>query len=174
MSSRRDARMPAGTLPGIDKPVSRLVMGVDNQRDLTHAAVMFDDFVEQGGNTFDTAWLYGDGTLEPLLGKWIRSRGVRDDVVVIGKGAHTPHCDPESLRRQLAESLDRLDTDHVDLYLMHRDNLDVPVGEFVDAHGGGTGGGPGHRVRRVELDPRPGSTRRRRTRDSTARRVLPR
>ena len=125
-------RMATGTLPGIAKPVSRLVMGVDNQRDPTHAAVMFDDFVERGGTTFDTAWIYGHGTMEPLLGGWIRSRGVRDDVVVVGKGAHTPHCDPESLRRQLAESLDRLGTDHLDLYLMHRDNLDVPVGEFVD------------------------------------------
>lgn len=124
--------MPTGTLPGIAKPVSRLVMGVDNQRDLTHATVMFDDFVAQGGNTFDTAWMYGSGALEPLLGKWIRARGMRDEVVVIGKGGHTPHCDPESLRRQLTESLDRLDTDNVDLYLMHRDNLDVPVDEFVD------------------------------------------
>ncbi|MDQ3788579.1 MAG: aldo/keto reductase, partial [Actinomycetota bacterium] len=124
--------MPTGTVPGIAKPVSRLVMGVDNQRDLTHATVMFDDFVVRGGTTFDTAWVYGDGAMETLLGKWIRARGVRDDVVVVGKGAHTPHCDPESLRRQLAESLDRLGTDHVDLYLMHRDNLDVPVGEFVD------------------------------------------
>jgi aryl-alcohol dehydrogenase-like predicted oxidoreductase len=53
-------------------------------------------------------------------------------VVVVGKGAHTPHCDPESIPRQLAESLDRLGTDHVDLYLMHRDNEEVPVGEFVD------------------------------------------
>jgi predicted dehydrogenase/aryl-alcohol dehydrogenase-like predicted oxidoreductase len=131
-SGRPRREMPAGTLPGIAKPVSRLVMGVDNQRDLTHAALMFDDFVEQGGNTFDTAWLYGNGAQEQLLGKWIHSRGVRDEVVVIGKGAHTPHCDPESLHRQLAESLDRLGTDHVDLYLMHRDNLDVPVGEFVD------------------------------------------
>jgi predicted dehydrogenase/aryl-alcohol dehydrogenase-like predicted oxidoreductase len=126
-------RMPYGQLPGITKPVSRLVMGVDNQRDLTHASVMFDDFVEQGGNCFDTAWLYGHGQLERLVGAWMASRDVRDQVVIIGKGAHTPHCDPESLRGQLAESLDRLRTDHVDLYLMHRDNLDVPVGEFVDA-----------------------------------------
>ncbi|MFI7672996.1 aldo/keto reductase [Actinophytocola sp. NPDC049390] len=124
--------MPTGTVAGLAKPVSRLVMGVDNQRDITHATVMFDDFAVRGGNTFDTAWIYGDGTMESLLGRWIRARGVRDDVVVVGKGAHTPHCDPESLRRQLAESLTRLDTDHVDLYLMHRDNLDVPVGEFVD------------------------------------------
>jgi len=130
---RPGSRVPHGRLPGIDKPVSRLIMGVDNQRDLTHASVMFDDFVEQGGNTFDTAWLYGDGRLERLLGQWVANRGVRDEVVIVGKGAHTPHCDPASLHTQLAESLDRLGTDHVDLYLMHRDNLDVPVGEFVDA-----------------------------------------
>jgi predicted dehydrogenase/aryl-alcohol dehydrogenase-like predicted oxidoreductase len=128
-----DHRMPYDRLPGIDKPVSRLVMGVDNQRDLTHATVMFDDFVEQGGNVFDTGYVYGDGQLEPLLGQWIHNRGIRDQVVIIGKGAHTPHCDPESLHRQLAETLERLRTDHVDLYLMHRDNLSVPADEFVDA-----------------------------------------
>jgi predicted dehydrogenase/aryl-alcohol dehydrogenase-like predicted oxidoreductase len=125
--------MSYGRLPGLDKPVSRLVMGVDNQRDLTHAAVMFDDYVAQGGNTFDTAWMYNDGKQEALLGAWIAARGIRDDVVIIGKGAHTPHCDPESIHRQLGESLDRLGTDHVDVYLMHRDNLSVPVAEFVDA-----------------------------------------
>jgi aryl-alcohol dehydrogenase-like predicted oxidoreductase len=125
--------MSYGQIGGIDKPVSRLVMGVDNQPDLTHATVMFDDFVEQGGNTFDTAWLYGGGRLERLVGQWMRNRGNRDDLVIIGKGAHTPHCDPASIGRQLAESLDRLGTDHVDLYLMHRDNLDVPVGEFIEA-----------------------------------------
>jgi predicted dehydrogenase/aryl-alcohol dehydrogenase-like predicted oxidoreductase len=130
---RAGGGVPHGTLPGIEKPVSRLVMGVDNQRDLTHAAVMFDDFVERGGNTFDTAWVYGNGNKEVLLGEWVAQRGIRDEVVIIGKGAHTPHCDPESIHRQLAESLERLRTDHVDLYLMHRDNLSVPVGEFVDA-----------------------------------------
>lgn len=133
LGGRTRGSMPHGRLPGLDKPVARLVMGVDNQRDLTHAAVMFDDYVERGGNTFDTAWMYGDGRQEGLLGAWVAARGVRDDVVIIGKGAHTPHCDPESIHRQLAESLDRLRTDHVDVYLMHRDNLSVPVGEFVDA-----------------------------------------
>ncbi len=126
-------RMPHGRLPGIDKPVSRLVMGVDNQRDLTHASVMFDDYFEQGGNCFDTAYIYGGGRCEPLLGQWVRNRGIRDEVVIVGKGAHTPHCDPESLHRQLAETLERLRTDHLDLYLMHRDNPAVGVDEFVDA-----------------------------------------
>nr|WP_313885607.1 aldo/keto reductase [Fodinicola feengrottensis] len=130
---RPDHRMRYGWIGGLDQPVSRLVMGVDNQPDLGYASVMFDDFVEQGGNTFDTAWLYGGGRLEELFGQWLRGRGNRDELVIIGKGAHTPHCDPASIGRQLAQSLARLGTDHVDLYLMHRDNLEVPVGEFVEA-----------------------------------------
>ncbi|SDD61418.1 aldo/keto reductase [Auraticoccus monumenti] len=133
LTVRPGATMRHGTVPGLDKPVSRLVMGVDNQRTLSHASAMFDDFTERGGNAFDTAWLYGGGLQEKLFGQWVRNRGLRDDVVIIGKGAHTPHCDPASIGRQLEESLERLQTDHVDLYLMHRDDTSVPVGEFVDA-----------------------------------------
>ncbi|MGW6277421.1 aldo/keto reductase [Kribbella sp. NPDC055071] len=132
LKRRDDAPMTYGTVPGLDKQVSRLVMGVDNQQTLSHAAAIFDDFVERGGTTFDTAYIYGGGRGEKLLGQWHTSRGNRDEIVVIGKGAHTPHCDPESITRQLNESLERLQTDHVDLYLMHRDNEEIPVSEFVD------------------------------------------
>jgi aryl-alcohol dehydrogenase-like predicted oxidoreductase len=124
--------LPTGRIPGVDRDISRLVMGCDNQRTLSHATAMFDDFVARGGNAFDTAHHYADGLMERLLGQWIANRGIRDDVVIIGKGAHTPHCDPPSVTDQLFESLERLRTDHVDLYFLHRDNPDVPVGEFVD------------------------------------------
>jgi aryl-alcohol dehydrogenase-like predicted oxidoreductase len=124
--------MRYGEVPGVGKRMSRLVMGVDNQPDLAHASAIFDMFVEQGGNVFDTGYVYGGGVLEGRLGQWIQNRGIRDDVVVITKGAHTPYCDPESLTRQLLESLERQGTDHADIYMMHRDNPDVPVGEFVD------------------------------------------
>jgi predicted dehydrogenase/aryl-alcohol dehydrogenase-like predicted oxidoreductase len=137
--ARRPLRLPSPPpierreIPGVGKPVSRLVMGVDNQVAVAHASVMFDDYAERGGNAFDTAWIYGGGAQERLLGEWMRSRGVRDEVAVIVKGAHTPCCDPANLGIQLGQSLERLGTDHADLYLMHRDNAAVPAAEFVDA-----------------------------------------
>jgi aryl-alcohol dehydrogenase-like predicted oxidoreductase len=124
--------MKYGRIAGLEKNVSRVVMGVDNQQDLTHASIMFDDFFARGGNAFDTAHIYGAGAYEKLLGRWIKNRGVRDDVVIIGKGAHTPNCNPQSVTKHLSESLDRMAVDGVDIYLLHRDNPDVPVGEFVD------------------------------------------
>jgi len=129
---RADAAMKYGRIPGVEKKVSRLLMGADNQRTLPHAVVMFDDFFERGGTAFDTAYVYGDGRNERLLGQWVKLRGVREDVVILDKGAHTPHCNPQDLTRQLFESLDRLQTDYVDIYMLHRDNPEVPVGEFVD------------------------------------------
>jgi predicted dehydrogenase/aryl-alcohol dehydrogenase-like predicted oxidoreductase len=125
-------RMPAARIVGVDKPLSRLVMGVDNQTTQPHSAAMFDDFYQRGGNFFDTAYIYGGGKCERMLGQWIKNRGLRQQVAVLGKGAHTPFCTPKHLSAQLLESLDRLQTSYVDIYAMHRDNPEVPVGEFID------------------------------------------
>jgi predicted dehydrogenase/aryl-alcohol dehydrogenase-like predicted oxidoreductase len=122
-----------GQIAGLEKPVSRLVMGCDNPPNLSHMSAMLDAYYELGGNTFDNAYIYGGGLSEKLLGRWLDIRGVRSDCVLIGKGAHTPHNFPHFIGRQLDKSLDRLKTDYVDVYFLHRDNLDVPVGEFVDA-----------------------------------------
>lgn len=125
-------QMSYGEIPGVRPPVSRLIMGVDSQHTVTQGSVMFDDFFEQGGNAFDTAFVYGNGKCESVLGHWIHNRGVRNDVIVIGKGAHPPYCTPGALSTQLLISLSRLRTDFLDVYLLHRDNPEVPVGEFVD------------------------------------------
>jgi predicted dehydrogenase/aryl-alcohol dehydrogenase-like predicted oxidoreductase len=125
--------MTYGKIAGVEKPVSRLIMGCDNQPNFPHACVMFDDFFARGGNTFDTAHIYGGGHHERLLGQWISKRGLREQVVVVAKGAHTPYCTPTDLKLQLKMSLERMQLDYADIYLMHRDNLDIPVGEFVDA-----------------------------------------
>jgi aryl-alcohol dehydrogenase-like predicted oxidoreductase len=100
---------------------------------MPEAAALFDDFFERGGDFFDTAHIDGAGLSERLLGRWLASRGVRDLVVPLGQGAHTACCEPSFIGPQLEASLERLGTDHVDLYLLHRDNRQVPAGEFVDA-----------------------------------------
>ena len=124
--------MPKGKINGLDKAVSRLVLGIDNQRTFAGQAAICDAFFEAGGNAFDTAFIYGGGSQEVLLGQWLKHRGVREQCAVIVKGAHTPECNPTSLSRQLLISLERQGIGYADIYMMHRDNLDVPVGEFVD------------------------------------------
>ncbi|PQV63310.1 putative dehydrogenase [Abditibacterium utsteinense] len=136
LEKRADAKMQYGRVAGIDKPISRLVMGCDNQETFSHAAAMFDDFWERGGNAFDTGYIYGGGLMERLLGQWIGARGLREQAMIIGKGVHPPHCNPEGLTRQLGETLDRLQTEYVDLYLMHRDNLNVPIGDWIEVLNG--------------------------------------
>jgi len=113
--------------------MSRLVMGCDNKDTLADAAPVWDAWIETGSNAFDTAFVYGGGKHEAVLGEWISARDIANSVIVIAKGAHTPHCTPEAIGKQLTISLERLRLPHVPIYVMHRDNPDVPVGEFVEA-----------------------------------------
>ncbi len=119
-------------IPGLSKTLSPLVMGVDNQTTLEGASRMFDDYIARGGKVFDTAYVYGRGECEKVFGEWLRQSGLREQVVLIGKGAHTPYCNPEDLGKQLLESLGRLQITGVDIYMMHRDNPEIPAGEFVE------------------------------------------
>ena len=121
-----------GSVDGIASPISRIVKGAVRPGDAAESTAVLDAFYEAGGNCFDTAFIYHDGHSERFLGQWIEQRDIRSGVVVIGKGAHTPNCDPVSLRNELLVSLERLRTDYVDLYMLHRDNPEVPVGEFAE------------------------------------------
>lgn len=131
--ARGGARIPHRPIAGLARPASVVALGFEDFPDFASASILLDAFFEAGGTIYDTAWIYGMGRTERVLGEWLGARGVRDEVVVIGKGAHSPLTYPEVIARQLDESLGRLGTDHVDVYFMHRDNPDVPVGEFVDA-----------------------------------------
>ena len=119
-------------IDGLDKQISKLIMGNDNQSYFDEAAKLWDYWMEVGGNTFDTAYIYGGGSMEKLLGDWHRKRNNLKELVIVAKGAHTPNCDPESISKQLTESLDRLQTETADIYIMHRDNTEIPVDEFMD------------------------------------------
>jgi predicted dehydrogenase/aryl-alcohol dehydrogenase-like predicted oxidoreductase len=125
--------IPKRSIPGLGKQASAVALGFEDFKTFASGAILLDAFWEQGGNIFDTAFVYGAGYTERLFGEWHRNRGTREGAVLIGKGAHSPLCYPDVIAKQLTQSLDRLQTDYVDVYFMHRDNLDVPVGEFVDA-----------------------------------------
>ena len=126
--------MRYGRVAGIEQDVSRLVMGTmiyhPDRQALANA--MLDYFFELGGNCFDTAFSYRGGYSEPALGNWIRQRNLREQVVVVTKGGHSASVTPEMIDHELPISLERLQTDYVDLYFLHRDNPAVPVGEFID------------------------------------------
>ncbi len=119
-------------LPGLSRPVSRLVLGTDHAHKNPDWEKVADAFIERGGNCLDTAHIYGSGQAEEAVGKWIHDRGLKDELILIVKGAHTPNCNPHSISTQLTESLRRLRVERAPIYIMHRDNHEVPVEEFVD------------------------------------------
>ncbi|TCU15945.1 aldo/keto reductase [Rhizobium sullae] len=131
---RRGDSVPRRQIPGISKPASVVTLGFEFFPSFAAASLTLDAFYEAGGNIFDTAYVYGGGKTESIFGDWHTSRNIpREEIVLIGKGVHSPLCYPDMIATQLDQSLDRLKTDYVDIYFMHRDNTGVPVGEFVDA-----------------------------------------
>jgi aryl-alcohol dehydrogenase-like predicted oxidoreductase len=130
-----------GAVPGVGERVSRLVMGsmVFSVRPIDEVHRLYDRFVAAGGNAFDTARVYGRGQTERLFGEWVRERGAREQVTVIGKGAHHDpatgqrRVTPEAIAQDVETSLDELGMDAIDLYFLHRDDPDLPVGPIVEA-----------------------------------------
>ncbi len=130
--------MDYGKIAGSDKLVSRLVIGsmACNVEKMDGTRTLLDAYVEAGGNAIDTAYIYGGGKSEKAVGQWMAERGNRGDIFLIGKGAHPDangsKVNPEGIAHDIAESLERLQTNTIDLYLLHRDDTNVPVGEIVD------------------------------------------
>ena len=123
--------MQYSRVAGIDKPVSRLVMGtmIYKKDALPLTCAMLDYYYEIGGNTLDTAHVYGS---EESLGQWLKLRGIHEQMILIGKGARDSDCTPEGLTRQLLETLEKMQTDYVDLYLLHSDHPAAPIPELVE------------------------------------------
>lgn len=126
------------TIPGLNKPVARLIQGtvMIGTKTLDAGFALLDAIFEQGGNTFDTAHVYGQGDNERAFGRWLQARGNRDQVVIIGKGAHHSEdrrrVTPFDITADLHDSLARMRVDHIDIYLLHRDDPSMPVGPIVE------------------------------------------
>jgi aryl-alcohol dehydrogenase-like predicted oxidoreductase len=130
--------MKYGNVPGVEKPISRIVQGSIqvNVRDEAEGFAYLDAALERGVNAIDTAYIYGGGAQDRFIGKWMASRGNREKVVVLAKGAH-PNQDrsrvtPYDIASELHDTLARMKTDYVDLYVLHRDDPNIPVSDLVD------------------------------------------
>lgn len=109
--------------------------------DREESFAVLDAFVAAGGNFIDSADLYSvweeghtGGESERVLGEWITARGNRSDVVIATKvgGLPTrPGLSAENVEAALTESLERLQTDYVDLYYAHYDDENVSIEDQV-------------------------------------------
>lgn len=121
---------------GVRLPVSRIVLGTAFSPMNRGEAVdeVLDNAMTLGINCFDTAAVYGDA--EASLGKWIEARGNRDKVLILTKGAHPTmwrnRVTDYDIKSDLATSLAKLRTDFVEMYLLHRDDMTLPVGPIVE------------------------------------------
>lgn len=133
----RGVIIPRESLAGAGFDASVIALGTSPFGSLEQATPVYDEYAARGGNLFDTAWVYGlryePGCCERVLGMWMVRSGVGNQMRVLVKGGHPPHCQPDALSGQLAESLDRLQRQEAAIYMLHRDDAGVPVGEFVDA-----------------------------------------
>lgn len=123
------------TIKYVDKPISKIVFGCANPSMLQGKKVtkLLDAAFAAGINTFDTAESYGAS--EAVLGKWIKKRKCRDKVVIITKGCHPhgePRVTPEALRDDLEQSFQRLKTDYIDIYMLHRDHPEGDIKGIIE------------------------------------------
>ncbi len=135
-------------IPGCDLRLSAVCLGGGSfgtavaQDDVF---TLLDAFFAAGGNFLDTALVYGDwaaserSVSEKIIGRWMRARGLRQDVRVGTKGGHpllermdVPRLSPQEIVSDLVASLSHLQTDWIDLYWLHRDDPARPVGDMLE------------------------------------------
>jgi len=104
----------------------------------SHAVL--DAYTEAGGNFVDTAnsYLIEHGRSETILGRWLKERGNRADIVLATKvgGGRDPrfrNLRADNIRGEAHASLDRLQTDYIDLYYAHYDDEETPLEESLRA-----------------------------------------
>ena len=147
MSEALETRRPLGR-PALT--VSRIALGCGNFGGVGSAPEFFGQGLTQdqafelmdaawefGLTHFDTADAYGGGRSETAIGRWIASRGVRPQLTTKTYNPMRAGADhglkPERIARQLPASLERLGVDHVELYLAHEFDPDVPLSETIGA-----------------------------------------
>lgn len=127
------------SIAGLPLVLGGNVFGFTADEDTSFA--ILDRFYAAGGRMVDTAQGYSDwvpghvgGESETVIGKWLASRGVRAEMRIAtktGMHAHPGDLAPDKVRDELQKSLERLQTDYVDLYYAHRDDQVTPLDEVA-------------------------------------------
>ena len=127
------------SISGIPLVLGGNVFGFTADEDTSFA--ILDRFYEQGGRMVDTAqgysaWVPGHvgGESETVLGQWLNSRGVRADMRIgtkTGMFGKPGDLEPRKVAEELEKSLERLQTDYVDLYYAHRDDQQTPLEDMA-------------------------------------------
>ena len=104
---------------------------------------VLDAFADAGGNFIDTADVYSEwaegnsgGDSETIIGKWMASRGNRHEMVIatkVAKYSKRPGLSAANIKSAVEESLNRLQTDHIDIYYAHEDDQKVELLETLSA-----------------------------------------
>ena len=121
-----------GEITGLEKKISKIILGNDKQKKYSSASKLWDFYYENGGNTFDNSIYYRSGESEKFLGKWIKSRGLEENIVLISKVGEES-SKPSEILSLLQISLERLQSNIADILILHHHNKQVPIGEYVDA-----------------------------------------
>jgi aryl-alcohol dehydrogenase-like predicted oxidoreductase len=107
--------------------------------DEPQSRAVLDAYTAAGGNFIDTAnsYLVEHGRSETIIGRWMADRGNRDQIVVATKvgGGRGPvrNLRPETIKHEAHASLERLQTDRIDLYYAHFDDQETPLEESLRA-----------------------------------------
>jgi len=111
--------------------------------DAAESEAIFDRYVDAGGNFIDTANVYADGESERILGRFIHTRGVRDSIVLATKAGLATGAHPNAsglgakhVHAALDASLQRLQTDYIDLFWLHLWDCRTPPEEIVQTMSG--------------------------------------
>jgi len=127
-----------GNFGGIGSAPEFFGMGENEEQ----ARDLMDRAVDSGINFFDTANAYGGGRSETYIGRWLNEKGsaVRQQLLLsskvfnpVGAGPNDRGLSRRHILQQVDESLTRLQTDRLDMYLIHEPDPDTPLDETLVA-----------------------------------------
>jgi aryl-alcohol dehydrogenase-like predicted oxidoreductase len=121
------------TIPHLGAFRPAIALGTLNFGGGADADAVLDAYREAGGRLLDLALVYEDGMSERIVGEWLRSRGCRDEMVLLAKGAHPPRCDPALVGAEVERSLDLLGVERLDCFILHRDRPELPAEAWAEA-----------------------------------------